>query len=122
MIRERSGGEACNIDLRIILGGTSRYIDSGITRPSMHFFVATLSFAYYSVACIHNFFLAESIKSRKTVTVSSSNTPMRSIKGENVIYGDIDLHTFILIAEFYSMRLYVHLRIYPLRSIRLSQV
>lgn len=37
----------------------------------------------------------------------SSHTPMRSIKGENVIYGDIDLHNFILIAEFYSMRLYV---------------
>lgn len=36
----------------------------------MHFFVAILPLAYYSVACIHNFFLAESIKSRKTVTVS----------------------------------------------------
>jgi len=62
--------EVCDIDLRIILGGTSRYIDSGITRSSIHFFVAILSFAYYSVACIHNFFLIESIKTRKTMTVS----------------------------------------------------
>jgi len=61
--------EVCDIDLRIILGGTSRYIDSGITRP-IHFFVTILSFAYYSVACIHNFFLTESIKTRKTMTVS----------------------------------------------------
>lgn len=76
----------------------------------MHFFVAILSFAYYSVACIHNFFLAESIKSRKTVTVSLEPSSA-STKGENVIYGDIDLRTFISIAKFYSIRLYVRLRI-----------